>query len=180
MRGSRVVPRDSGTLKSQKPNKLSVYTVQKSCGQLLGENWPRVRSGWLGRAPSGHLWAPSHRTRVEQASRSPIYPRYSQSPHHERALVSAGERTGAIARASAAAALVQPAAEPWLAVVVQAAARKVQRLAATWELPQLAGAEMAASACAPAPTAAEALLSWAAGSARAAWQCRGTFVPGSP
>jgi len=45
LRGSRVVPRDSGTLKSQKPNKLSVYTVQKSCGQLLGENWPRVRAG---------------------------------------------------------------------------------------------------------------------------------------
>src|SRR5882762_10841530 len=87
-----------------------------------------------------------------------------------------GERTGAIARASAAAALVRPAAELWLAVVVQvAAARKVQR-----ELLRLAGAEMAASACAPAPTAAEALLSWAAGSARAAWQCRGTFVPGSP
>src|SRR5258706_10361426 len=31
--------------------------------------------------------------------------------------------------------VVRPAAEPWLAVVVQvAAARKVQRLAATWEL----------------------------------------------
>jgi len=44
LRGSRVVPRDSGTLKSQKPNKLSVYTVQKSCGQLLGEIWPRNRS----------------------------------------------------------------------------------------------------------------------------------------
>jgi hypothetical protein len=47
-----------------------------------------------------------------------------------------GERTGASARASAAAApmtaLVRPAAGPWLAVAVQvAAARKVQRLAAT-------------------------------------------------
>jgi hypothetical protein len=55
-----------------------------------------------------------------------------------------GERTGASARASAAAApmasLDRPAAEPWLAVVVQvAAARKVQRLAAAWELLRLAG-----------------------------------------
>lgn len=68
----------------------------------------------------------------------------------------------------------RPAAEPWLAVAVQvAAARKVQRLA---------GAEVAASACAPArrPTAAEALISSAAGSARKPWQCRGTFVVGWP
>src|SRR5882762_7389011 len=93
-----------------------------------------------------------------------------------------GERTGAIARASAAAALVRPAAEPWLAVVVQVAAvRKVQPLAATWELPH-AGAEMGASACATArrPTAAEALISWAAGSAPKPWQGHGPFVPGSP
>jgi hypothetical protein len=44
--------------------------------------------------------------------------------------------------------LDRPAAEPWLAVVVQvAAARRVQRLAATWELLRLAGAEMAATPC---------------------------------
>src|ERR1700687_5091419 len=53
-----------------------------------------------------------------------------------------GERAGASARASAAAVpmktVVRPAAEPWLAVVVQvAAARKVLRLVATWELLQL-------------------------------------------
>jgi hypothetical protein len=44
-----------------------------------------------------------------------------------------GERTGASARASAAEApMTRPAAGPWLAVAVQvAAARKVQRLAAT-------------------------------------------------
>ena len=77
----------------------------------------------------------------------------------------------------------RPAAEPWLAVAVQvAAARKVQRLAATCELLRLAAAEVAASACAPArrPTAAEALISSAAGSARKPWQCRGTFVAGWP
>jgi hypothetical protein len=54
------------------------------------------------------------------------------------------------ARASAAAApmasLDRPAAEPWLPVVVRvAAARRVQRLAATWELLRLAGAEVAAT-----------------------------------
>jgi len=56
-------------------------------------------------------------------------------------------------------------------VVQVAAVRKVQPLAATWELPH-AGAEMGASACAPArrPTAAEALISWAAGSAWKPWQ----------
>lgn len=62
--------------------------------------------------------------------------------------------------------LAQPEAQPWFVVVVQvAAAQKVQPLAATWELLRLAGAEMAASAYAPAqrPTAAEALISWAAG-----------------
>jgi hypothetical protein len=59
-------------------------------------------------------------------------------------------------------------------VVQVAEARKVQRLAATWKLLRIAGAEMAASAYAPVlrPTAAEALISWAAGSARAPWQCR--------
>ncbi len=73
------------------------------------------------------------------------------------------------ARASAAAApmtTVRPAAEPWLAVVVRLdAARKLQRLAANWELLRPAGAEMAASACALAlwPTAAEAPIPWAAG-----------------
>jgi hypothetical protein len=61
------------------------------------------------------------------------------------------------ARASAAAARVRSPGEPWLAVVVQvAAARKVQRLAATWALLRLGGTEMAPSTCAPAlrPTAA--------------------------
>jgi hypothetical protein len=61
-----------------------------------------------------------------------------------------GERTGASARASAAAApmasLDRPAAEPWLPVVVRvAAARRVQRLAAVRELLRLAGAEVAAT-----------------------------------
>src|ERR1035437_8215867 len=100
----------------------------------------------------------------------------------EQIFPSCGERTGASVWASAAAApmptLDRPAAEPWLAVVVQvAAARKVRPLAATSELLRLAAAEVATSACAPArrPTAAETLISWAAGSARKPWQCRGTF-----
>jgi hypothetical protein len=59
LRGSRVVPRASGTLKSQKPNKLSVYTVQKSCGQLLGESWPQlwewIQIAFAGRAVERHV-----------------------------------------------------------------------------------------------------------------------------
>src|SRR5258707_13644723 len=85
--------------------------------------------------------------------------------------------------------LFRPAAEPWIAVVVQvAAARKVQRLAATGPLPRLAGADnMTASACAPArrPTAAGGLISLAAGSAREPWSRKflqrcGGFVAGWP
>ena len=102
----------------------------------------------------------------------------------------------ATARASAAAArmtpLVRPAVQPLFAVVVQVAAarnqvaaarNKAQRLAARRELPRLAGADMAAASdCAAVrrPAAAEALLSWAASSARKPWQRRGTFVAGRP
>ena len=45
LRGSRVVPRDSGILKSENSHKSSVYVLPKSCGQLLGQIWPRNRSG---------------------------------------------------------------------------------------------------------------------------------------
>src|SRR5260370_25023121 len=63
-------------------------------------------------------------------------------------------KTSPSARASAAAAPVRPAAEPWLAVVVQVAeARKGQRLAATWKLLLIAGAENAAAPCSPGPRA---------------------------
>jgi hypothetical protein len=43
LRGSRLVPRDSGILKSENSDKSSVYVLPKSCGQPLGEIWPRNR-----------------------------------------------------------------------------------------------------------------------------------------
>ena len=151
-----------------------------------------------------------------QMQRTPLQPDLLGRLHARRFSIPKlrRERAGAsAARASAAAALVKalvrPAAEPWLAVVVPVAAarNKGRGLVATRELRRLAAADMTASACAPArrPTAAEALISSAAGAARTAWpgkpwprkpwsgktwpekiwprktwQARGTFVPGWP
>jgi hypothetical protein len=43
---SRLIPRESDILKMENYNKRSVYLLPKSCGQPLGESWPRaIRSG---------------------------------------------------------------------------------------------------------------------------------------
>src|ERR1700694_4980307 len=55
----RPVPRDRDILRLEKPNKFSVYAVLKSCGQLLGEIWPRNRSGSHSPSVTDHLRRPS-------------------------------------------------------------------------------------------------------------------------
>src|SRR4051794_14958868 len=46
LRGSRLVLRDCDRLDLKIPSTPNVYSNPKSCGQLLGESWPRaIRSG---------------------------------------------------------------------------------------------------------------------------------------